>query len=503
MKLTDNARHLLKKRYCKPNEQPEQVFKRVADAIGKQSNRQEEYLKIMQDLDFLPNSPCLMNAGASSMNKACFVLPIGDSMSGIFKSLHDAGLIFKEGGGVGYNFSDLREKGAIVSAGGTSSGALSFMKIFNGIVESVKQGGKRRGASMGILDYDHPEILDFITLKLTEGRMSNFNLSVRVDDDFMSKINTDKKVYMRSRLDKRMTVGKGIEARDMFNIICYSAWLTGDPGMIFSDRVNKDNPYDEQITACNPCGEQYLFPYESCCLGSINLSHCVTKSGNLNKTKLKKLTRLGTWFLLDVNKKTKFAVEECYKQQYKYNRIGLGVMGFADLLLKLGVLYDSDKTLKVINEIGRILKTESKKIATTSASTLSIAPTGSLSIIADCSASIEPIFSRNYRRELTSDIGIIKENRYGKYVRTAHEVSPEWHLKIQAQWQKWIDNGVSKTINLPIDASTNDIKYIYYKAWKMGCKGITVYRDGCKSTQVYYAEKEQPKLKCDGESCNL
>jgi ribonucleotide reductase alpha subunit len=770
MKLTDNAINLLKARYCKENEKPEDVFKRVADAVGECSGRVKEYYDIMSKLDFLPNSPCLMNAGASDMNKACFVLPILDSMDSLFRALHDAGIIFKEGGGVGYNFSQLREKGAPVSAGGTSSGSLSFMKIFNGIVEAVKQGGRRRGASMGILDYDHPEILDFIKIKLANNAMTNFNLSILVDDSFMEKIEDDGHIFLRSRIDRRNILGK-IKARDLFDIICYSAWICGDPGMIFKSRVNEDNPHKEEIDACNPCvtgdtkietvkgsipikklvgkeigvysfnrktkkweikkanqfritrknepvvkvtfdngesmkvtkdhkflcrdneyreisklkpgdsllhfkrhktktgyieigrqkehrilgkwksdknlkgkevhhinkikddnslenleivsisqhrklhppsnknnsyfgkslkgkknphygkkhskeakkliglktierfkdetykknhstklknswtderreeyskmktkkkvkwncpvckkevfllpsiakskkycshscsnkgrnnvkivsienagkedvydcyvednlnfvnhsvvsldcGEQFLFPHESCCLGSINLANCVTKSGNLNKTKLKRLTKLGANFLLDVNKRTKFAVEECYKQQYKYNRIGLGVMGFADMLVKMKTYYDSDKTLKIIDEIGKILQEESKKISPTSASTLSIAPTGSLSILANTSASIEPIFSRNYSRKLTADVGTIKESRGDKYVRTAHEVSPEWHLKVQAQWQKYIDNGVSKTINLPNEASIGEVKDIYYKAWQMGC----------------------------------
>lgn len=496
MNLSDNAKHLLKTRYCRNNERPEDVFVRVAEAVGKANNKQKEYKKILTDLDFIPNSPCLRNANYSNMNKACFVLPIEDSMDSLFKSLHDAGIIFKGGGGCGYNFSNLREEGASISAGGTSSGAISFMKIFNAIIEAVKSGGFRRGASMGILDYDHPEILNFIKLKLGNDLMTNFNLSVLVDDDFMKKIDKDENIYLRSRKDKRIVTG-AVKARDIFDIICYSAWICGDPGMVYVDRVNKDNPYNERIKACNPCGEQFLFPYESCCLGSINLSNCVTKKGNLNKTKLKKLSVLGTKFLLDVNKITKFSVEQCYKQQYKYNRVGLGVMGFADMLVKMGVYYDSEKTLKIIDEIGKIMLTEAKKITPNSASVLSIAPTGSLSIIANCSASIEPIFSRNYQRKLTSDVGTISESRLGKYVRTAHEVSPDWHLRIQSRWQKWIDNGVSKTINLPHDASIGDIKDIYYKAWKWGAKGITVYRDGCKGEQVYYSQK------CDGEECHL
>jgi ribonucleoside-diphosphate reductase alpha chain len=505
VELTSNARRLLKARYCTGEEHPEDVFKRVAKEIGSVENREKEYLEMMESLDFLPNSPCLMNAGYSNQLKACYVLQVPDSMDGILNALKNAGLIFKEGGGVGYNFSSLREKGAPLRVGGTSSGALSFMRIFNSLVESVKQGGRRRGASMGILDYDHPEILEFIKMKLVNGVMTNFNISVMVDDVFMHKINTEEDIYLRSRTDRRIITGK-IKARDMFDIICYSAWLSGDPGMLFYDRINKDNiDKKNPIIACNPCGEQFLHSDESCCLGSINLSHCVTKEGDLDKPKFQRLVKLGSQFLLDVNKKAVFPVEGCYKAQFRYNRIGLGIMGFADMLIKMKILYDSKEALKVIDDIGEMLKTGAKAIAPASASTLSIAPTGSLSIMANCSPSIEPIWSRgDYTRTLTEDIGVIKESCVSEYLRTAHEVSPEWHLKIQAQWAKWVDCGVSKTINLPHDASIGDIKNIYYKAWEWGVKGVTVFRDGCKNgDQVFSTQQKSVYGKCEGETCAL
>lgn len=496
VKLSDNAKNVLKQRYCRQGERPEDIFDRVAEAIGKASGRTKEYKEVLNNLDFLPNSPCIRNAGYSNQNKACFTLPVKDSLSSIFKALHNAGVIFKSGGGVGYNFSDLREKGASISSGGESSGAVSFMSLYNSIIEVIKAGGFRRGASMGILEYDHPEIMEFLWLKAQNlNDMTNFNLSVMLNDEFMKKVKNDGKIYLRSRVDKRITKGS-YKARELFYLICSLAWKIGDPGLLFFENINKDNIYDKPLRATNPCGELPLFPYESCCLGSINLAHCVTQKGNFSKRKFKKLVKIGSQFLLDVNKMSEFPIKKCYEAQYKYNRIGLGVMGFADMLCKMGIYYDSDKALKIIDMIGKILDKESRKAAPTSASTTSIAPTGTLSIIANCSPSIEPIFSRNYTRNLSDDIGSISEKRVSEYVRTSHEVNPDWHLKVQARWQKYINNAVSKTINLRHSASVEDVRKIYMKAWEMGCKGITVFRDGCRGPQVF-------KAKCDGESCHL
>lgn len=495
--LNKNAINLLETRYCHPGEKADDVFKRVAKYLASTKKEEKQFYKIMNELKFLPNSPCLRNAGHGNMLSACFVLPIEDSMDSIFEALHNAGIIFKHGGGVGYNFSNLREKGAILSGGGTASGVISFLKIFDSITDAVKQGGFRRGAGMAILNANHPEIISFITEKLRNKTLKNFNLSVRVNDGVMKAIEEDG--YVQFRNPKTKQFDGGIKASTLFQLICTSAWLSGDPGILFHDRINEDNNNNIPIIACNPCGEVHIHPYESCCLGSINLSKFVNKDRSLNKKDLANVITTATKFLLAINKKNIFPIEKCKEALEKYNRIGLGVMGFADMLIKMGINYDSKEALKIIDEIGKLLQI-THSVAIDSASTLSIAPTGSLSIIADCSPSIEPIFERSIERHLT--IGNIKETRAiysSQYVRTAHEVSPEWHLKIQARWQKWIDNGVSKTVNLPHDADLDFVKQIYIKAWKSGCKGVTIFRDGCLDNQVIYSIKN----KCDGDSCHL
>jgi len=499
MKMTEDAVNLLKNRYCIHGEKPEEVFDRVGKAISSQLNGDEDakqFTDVMKNLDFLPNSPCIRNAGHSNQVKACFVLPIEDSMESIFKTLQQSALIFKSGGGVGYNFSDLRETGANLTQGGTSSGVISFLKIYNAITEAVKQGGFRRGASMGVLDVNHPEILEFIKEKLQRGSLNNFNLSVMVDDDFMKGVESGDSVYLRSRLDGRVIKGK-FDCDHLFNIITYTAWMNGDPGLLFYDRINKDNPHYPKypIRSTNPCGEVPLLPYESCCLGSINLSNFVLENGDFDCDRFRDMVRIGTKFLIGMNKICEFPIKECYTAQQRWQRLGLGVMGFADMLMKMGIMYDSDDSLKMIDTIGGIMQ-DSKIYAPMSVATLSIAPTGSLSIIANCSSGIEPWFSKSYTRHLTH--GTVKEKRESKYLRTSHQVSPDWHLKIQARWQSYIDNGVSKTINLPHDATIKDIANIYMKAWKMGCKGITVFRDGClgEAGQVL-------RSTCEDESCYL
>ena len=503
MKLSDNAYNLLAQKYCSHGEEVGNIFPRVAKAIaahtpganGHKKQYEKEYLGMLSNLEFLPNSPCIRNAGYGNMNKACFVLPVEDSISGIYKALWESAQVFKMGGGVGYNFSNLREKGAPLKAGGQSSGALSFMNLFNASTEAVKQGGFRRGASMGVLDYDHPEIIRFIQEKGKHGRLNNFNVSILVDDDFMKRVSTDDEVSLKSRIDRRRTT-QSVKARDIFWLAVTCAWENGDPGLLFFDRINKDNPEHprQSIRATNPCGEVPLFPYESCCLGSINLSKCV-KDNDLDIDKLEHLIEYSTNFLMGMNKSSQFPIPECYEAQNKYFRIGLGVMGFADMLMNMHVLYDSAEALKTIDKVGRRLQ-KASKIAPLSIATLSIAPTGSLSIMADCSSGIEPIFTPSYERHTTA--GVFKEQREHEYLRTAHDVAPIWHLKILAKWQRWIDNGVSKTINLPFDASQSDVADVYKKAWEMGCKGVTIFRDGCRDDQVYRAAP-----KCDGDSCYL
>jgi ribonucleoside-diphosphate reductase alpha chain len=499
MELTDSAISLLRQRYCNTGESPKDVYPRVATALGKMQNGEDwasKFQAVMESGEFLPNSPCLRNAGFSNQVKACFVLEIEDSMESIFKTLHNSAMIFKSGGGVGYNFSALREKGAVLSHGGTSSGVLSFMKIYDAITDAIKQGGMRRGASMGVLDYDHPDILDFVTEKVRNGVLTNLNISVLVDNDFMKGIEGDDVVALRARKDKRVVKGT-IRARDLFSMITYNAWICGDPGMLFYDRINQDNPYFPKypIKATNPCGEVPLLPYESCCLGSLNLAQHLTTDGDLDITKLEQSIETGTHFLMAMNKICEFPIPECYIAQSKYLRIGLGVMGFADLLIAMHIKYDSPEALAVIDKIGKLMQ-KAHTYAPQSVAVLSIAPTGSLSILGNCSSGIEPIFSANYERHIT--IGVVKEKRdVSEYLRTAHEIEPEWHLKVQARWQKWIDNGVSKTVNLPSEATIQDVQDIYMTAWKSGCKGITVFRDGCKDGVFHKASK------CENEDCHL
>lgn len=801
MNLSSNAIHLLKERYCSNGETPEEDFDRVAKALADNESDYMEFKSIMENLEFLPNSPALFGAGLKGCLKACFVLSVDDTLESIFENIHKTAIVYKFGGGVGFNFSKLREKGAKVSKGGTSSGILAFLKIYNDITEAVKQSGKRRGAGMATLNYDHPDILDFITEKL-KGGLNNFNLSVMVTDEFMEKVTTEESIFLRSVIDKNKIVQK-IKAKDLFSYICLAAWKNGDPGILFFDRINQDNPYDEKIIAtnvCQPfgsllldndklcpiemqgktwqswktgikevieltcnnglvlkftpdhkimledgsfiearhtlgkslcwglgnrkaskidknsvirgflfgdgfkcgngygvsvrlnkdketeiygkliqfgfyeqrckslyiskkkipfsidflnarvfnrdlpqdilygnstevasflrglfeangsisrqsqiclkatnkkmikkvqlllasfgipswlsvrkpmivnwpngeytskesydlqiaprntvlfkekigfvskkknqkirhfekeycgklkvisikslgnkdvydfkmlgnypynfcqgiiahnCAEQPLFPGESCCLGSINLVKCLNSKNKLSITKLRKLTRIGIKMLLQINKHTVLPFDEMYVVQSRYNRIGLGVMGFADMLIKMGVMYDSEESLEIIRVIGKEILTVAKRLSPLSASVLSIAPTGSLSILSDCSSGIEPLFSKEYIRRI--GIGDIKEKRnHSKYLRTAHEILPEWHLRIQAEWQKFIDAGVSKTVNLPQDATVEDIRNIFLTAWKLGCKGVTVYRDTGKG--VY------KRIGCNDEECVL
>ena len=487
--ISNNAKRLLKLRYCRNNENYQDVYPRVAKTLGENEGLEKKFVDLMESNLFLPNSPCLRNAGYSNCLKACFVLPIEDSMESIFSTLNKAALIFKEGGGCGYNFSNIRQKNAPLSKGGTASGVISFLKIYDAITEAVKQGGFRRGASMGILDIDHPEIIDFVTSKVREKVLNNFNLSVLVTDNYMKNVQNNEFSYFRDRTDKRRITNK-IKATDLFGLIIHGAWLTGDPGILFKDRINRDNIYypKEEIEATNPCGEIPLLPYESCCLGSINLDEHIEKD-DINFDKFKNTIQIATKFLISMNKYSEYPVDECYKMAAKTNRIGLGLMGFADALIKMSIKYDSEETLKIIDKIGKLMYTEAKKIAYMSASVLSIAPTGSLSILADCSPSIEPIYAPS--TEHRSIAGVFSKNYINnEYLRTAHQIEPLYHLKIQAAFQNWIDNSVSKTINLPYDTGLQEIRDIYFKAWKLDLKGITIYRDKCRKTQVLQNCKE-------------
>jgi len=485
--LSTNAYYLLEHRYCLKGEKPEDVLRRVSKFLGDGNKKlQRSIFNLMKSGTFLPNSPCLFNAGLEKGNlHACYVLPVEDDMESILASLGDMVRIFKSGGGVGINFSQLRPAGAPLSGRGEASGPLSFMAAFDKMVEIVKQGGVRRGALMGILNHDHPDIFDFLRIKQT-GNLQNFNLSVLVTDDFMR------------------SVVSGV-ARDVFDVACLNAWSNGDPGLIFYDRINKDNPLYPKvpIDTCNPCSEVAMPPYSACCLGSINLAKFVFED-EFDFDGFGDTCSMAVEILTKMNEKSNYPSKKIQAKMKEYNPVGVGVMGFADTLIMLGIKYDSQDSLDFIDKVGEVYK---KTTIETDKDTFHfyrriIAPTGSLSIIADCSSGIEPVFDAAFKRNLT--VGVIQETRdlyKSKYLRTSHQVSAEWHVKVLAQWQKWVDGGVSKTVNLPREASVQDVRDVYRMAWEMGCKGITVYRDQSRDEQVLTSTFKPNR--CDGAECTL
>lgn len=496
MALSKNAKSLLKERYCRLGESPTQLFDRVASALSLGDEKFEKQLcRAMKGGIFLPASPTLRNAGIKkTLLHPCHVLPIRDSIKAIMKCLANSALIFHYGGGVGFNASELRPNGAALSTGGYSSGIVSFLELFDKLTAVVKQGAFRRGALMCALNHDHPEIVQFITSKLT-GKLTNFNISVMVTDDFMRKVKTEERIDLK--FDGK--IWGTIKARDLFDQIIFSAYCSGDPGILFFDRINRDNKFYPKvvINATNPCGEVPLPEWNCCNLGAINLSKFVKKDGSFNMKKYSEYVALGIRTLKNINAIGWYPFPEMTKQMKLLDTCGLGFFGLADALIMMGIPYDSEDTLKFLDEIAVPYKEITEKIAKGSFYKRSQQPTGSLSIIADCSAGIEPIFERNIERHLST--GVISETKKlytSKYCRTAHEVSPEWHLKIQAKVQSHVDAGVSKTVNVPTDASIDDIRDIYYKAWEMGCKGITVFRDECK-------EGVLRKVKCDDAECYL
>lgn len=505
--LSQNAKYLLEKRYCRSGESPEDVFKRVALALSLGDEKYEEKLyELMVNGVFLPNSPTLFNAPKGNLH-ACFVLPIEDDMFSIFKTMKDMAIIFKGGGGVGINFSPLRERNSSLSGGGTSSGVISFMKVFDNIVDTVKQGGRRRGALMGVLNQNHPDIFNFITAKL-EGKLQNFNLSLMVDDEFMKNVDNSKKYIDLISPKNNEKVGKA-RIKDIFELLCFSSWINGDPALLFYDRINKDNKLwpEVKIEACNPCAEVPMPKFSACDLGSINLSKFIWKN-KFNFDKFYEVCKIGCRALSAINSISEYPIKESEEAMKKYNPIGLGIMGFADCLIRLGIFYDSQECLDFIDKAGEVYKkaTEDYESDKFFFYRRIIAPTGSLSLLADCSSGIEPVFDNVFERHLT--IGKVEETRdiYGsQYVRTAHQVSPEWHIKVLAKWQEYLDGGVSKTINLPHDATVDDVKDAYKLAWSLGAKGVTVYRDGSKDQQVLYSKgtPKAPKQKCSDESCTL
>jgi len=550
-------RYLLKDEKGNPIETPEEMLWRVARAVAEAERCfddeqwseywAEKFYEVMANLDFLPNSPTLMNAGTpAGQLSACFVLPIGDSMEEIFDALKYTALVHKSGGGTGFNFSSLRPYGDIVrSTKGVASGPVSFMELFDHTTDVVKQGGMRRGANMGILNADHPDVVRFIKAKIEEGKLKNFNISIGVTHKFMQAVSGDEDwPLLNPRTGETAEI---IKARYLLDLICEMAWRTGDPGMVFLDRIDELNPTPNlgHINATNPCGEQPLLPFESCNLGSINLSNMVSQSKEIDWDKLEETIRIAVRFLDDVIEVNHFPIKEIADMTRTTRKIGLGVMGWADVLFKLRIPYDSEEALqlarRVMSFINKIGHEESSNLASIrgpfpawkgskweeigilmrNATVTTIAPTGTISLVADASSGIEPAFALAYRRkafEGSANLDYVKEilldalreeglyadalieeilskgsikdislpESFKKVFVTAHEIAPEWHVKMQAAFQEFTDNAVSKTINLPHEATVEDVKKAFLSAYELGCKGITVFRDRCKEDQVLY-----------------
>ena len=563
--LSENAKTVLERRYLKKDakgrlqETPAQMFRRVAKHIAKAEKKygdeshvrhmEELFYKMMTEFKFLPNSPTLMNAGRRlGQLAACFVLPVEDSMEGIFDALKNAALIHKSGGGTGFSFSRLRPKRSRVgTTGGIASGPVSFMKIFNTATEQVKQGGTRRGANMAILKVDHPDITEFIYSKQTNRELNNFNISVGITDAFMEAAKRGAAYDLIDPRDNKQ-VGE-LNAHEVYQALVHQAWDNGDPGVIFLDRINRDNPTRAlgEIESTNPCGEQPLLPLEACNLGSINLAKFVSVNNgepSLDWDGLREMVWLTVNFLDDVIDMSKYPLPEIEKMVRGNRKIGLGVMGYADLLYQMRIPYDSENSLDLAEEIMKFIQRESRDTSRDlaekrgvfenydqsifkdmengrfrNATTTTIAPTGTLSIIAGCSSGIEPLFALSFRRHVMDNDELLEVNPYFERVArerdfyspelmdtvarkgsireiedipedvrevfvTAHDVTPEWHIRMQAAFQNYTDNAVSKTVNLPRDATVDNVLKVYNLAFELGCKGVTIYRDGSKENQV-------------------
>ncbi|MBC9795797.1 adenosylcobalamin-dependent ribonucleoside-diphosphate reductase [Sinomicrobium weinanense] len=559
LSLTPNALQILEERYLlrdpdgKVMETPEEMFRRVSEWIaGTERNNREyweaRFFRMMNNLEFLPNSPTLMNAGLpGGQLSACFVLPVEDSLDAIFTSLKNAALIHQSGGGTGYNFSRLRPKGALVSTSkGFSSGPVAFMKIYDAATEHVKQGGKRRGANMGILNVDHPDIEEFISVKTDRVSLRNFNISVGITDRFMAAVEKDLSWGLKDPRTGRAV--RNIPAKKLWDQITGTAWATGDPGLIFLDSINRDNPTPGlgEIRSTNPCGEVPLLDYESCNLGSVNLSKMVTAHGGnyeIDFNRLAETVHAAIRFLDNVIHANHYLLPQIKSISLKNRKIGLGLMGWAELLMLMEIPYASTGAVKLAEKLMAFVRKESYKASASlaeergcfpswtesrfypdqkmrNATCNSIAPTGTISVIADTSYSIEPLYALAYRR-----VGILggksqqelnkvfktKISRMGYWsehlentvlqtgsiqkiqgipeqvkniFKTSLDIPWEFHLQHQRAFQTFTDNSVSKTINLPAEAGAGDISDVYMTAWKYGLKGITIYRDGSKEKQV-------------------
>ncbi len=590
MDLSSHALRILERRYLLRDskgviiESPQDLFRRVARAVaqaeiafgkGEDEARywESEFYSMMAQLRFLPNSPCLMNAGTElGQLAACFVLPVEDSMNSIFQALKEAAIIHKSGGGTGFSFSRLRPKGDVVqSTAGVSSGPLSFIKVFDAATEEIKQGGKRRGANMAVLSVSHPDILDFIRAKERPGHLSNFNLSVAISNSFMKALEEGKDWPLINPRDGQVT--KTVPAQEIFVLASRMAWKGGDPGFLFLDQVNRYNPTPTlgEIEGTNPCGEQPLLPHESCVLGSINLATMV-KDGSVNWELLQETVTKGVRFLDNVVEVNRYPLPLIKERTLLTRKIGLGIMGFADLLIKLGIPYASSQAKELAMRLMAFIQYHSKwasvslaeergpfplyresvyaqgplleflhahraphldwealvremeKKGIRNASTTTLAPTGTISLIAGVSSGVEPLFALAYRRRMMEETveyvhpivegvlrGLSAEDRnrvleegkvqhldidpqVKKVLATAYEIPPRDHVEMQAAFQVFTDNAVSKTVNLPHDATIQDVEDIYLLAYQLGCKGITVFRDRSRD-QVITVGREEERFK--------